>query len=209
MNGNTLGEKQPAGAAKKKVPRKKAGRKPGQKVYSQNQRGVALTIIDLFDGNVARAAQATGIERKTLFTWRQELELEALEMQKARTDGSLNLVAKLKKLAETLCAIALMKAQSASVGEIRQLIDVILDKIERLSKVGLGEAALSALLPTVETPEPRALPPSAEAARQKAHWESMVRQVIQQSASEGRPVTREEAIAGIIDARPEAKDYLM
>ena len=57
----------------------------------------------------------------TLFNWRQELELDVLEMQKARTDGSLSLVAKLQKLAETLCALALMKAQSASVGEIRHL----------------------------------------------------------------------------------------
>jgi hypothetical protein len=198
-----------AKATAKRQTRKKAGRKPGQQVYSQKQRGVALTIVDLFDGNVARAAQATGIERKTLFTWRQELEREAVEMQKARTDGSLNLVAKLKKLAETLCAIALMKAQSASVGEIRQLIDVILDKIERLSKVGLGEAALGALLPTVGMAEPLALPPSIDSSRQKAHWESIVQQVIQQSADEGTLMTREEAISGIVAARPEAKDYLM
>ncbi len=57
---------QPAAATKKQAPRKRAGRKPGQKAYSQQQRGAALTIIDLFDGNVARAAQATGIERKSL-----------------------------------------------------------------------------------------------------------------------------------------------
>ena len=202
-------ETQPTATTKKQAPRRKAGRKPGQKVYPQKQRGVALTIVDLFDGNVARAAQATGIERKTLFKWRQELKLEAIESQKARTDGSLNLATKLTKLAEALCVIMLMKAQSATVSELARMIDMILDKIEKLSKVGLGEAALGALLPAVETPEPKALPPSVDAARQEAHWQSIVRQVMQQSASEGRPMTREEAIAGIIEARPEAKDYLM
>ena len=207
MNGN-MPEIQPTPTAKKK-PRKKAGRKPGQKPYSQKQRGVALTIVDLLDGNVGRAAQATGIERKTLFKWRQELELEAVEMQKVRTDGTLNLVAKLKKLAETLCVITLMKAQSASVSELSRLIDMILDKIEKLSKVGLGEAALGALTPPVETPEPKALPPSVDAEIQKASWEGIVRQVMQRSEDEGTPMTRQQAVAGIIEARPEAKDFLM
>lgn len=189
--------------------RKKPGRKPGQKVYSPKQRGVALTIVELFDGNIARAAHATGIERKTLFNWCQELDLEAGEMNCARVQATVDLVTKLKKLAETLCAIALMKAQSASVSEIRQLLDVILDKIERLSKVGLGEAALTAMIPTVETAALKALPPSVDATLQKAHWEAIVRQVIEQSASEGKSMTREEAIAGIVEARPEAKEYLM
>jgi transposase-like protein len=196
-------------ANSKRAARKRAGRKPGQKPYSQNQRSVALTIVDLFDGNVARAAQATGIERKTLFNWRQELEREAIEMQTARSEVRLNLVAKLKRLAEALCAIALMKAQSASIGEVRQLIDVVLDKIERLSKVGLGEAALNALVPSVEIAPPKTLPPSYQAVVKKEHRESIVRQVIEQSAAEGRTISRDEAIVGIIQAKPEAKDYLM
>ena len=191
---------------------KKPGRKPGQKVYSPRQRGVALTIVDLMDGNVARAAQATGIERKTLFNWRQELERQAGELRTAHTEASLNLVAKLNKLAEHLSAIALMKAQSASVGEIRQLLEVILDKIERLSKIGLGETALSTLLPA-QNVEPassvKVLPPSVDGALQKAHWEAILRQVIAHSETDGRPITREEAIAGIVEAKPEAKGYLM
>jgi transposase-like protein len=194
---------------KEAVRRKKAGRKPGQKVYSKGERAVALTIVDLFDGNVARAALATGIERKTLFNWRHELELEAIEMQKAQAPARLSLVAKLQKVAETLSVIALMKTHSASVSEIRQLMEVILDKIERLSKLEYGEIALSALRPTVGQQEPKALPPSFDAERVKAHWESIVGLVIQESSSQGRPMTREEAIAVISEGRPEAKDYLM
>jgi len=190
---------------------KKPGRKTGQQVYSPRQRGVALTIVDLMDGNVARAAQATGIERKTLFNWRQELERQAGELRTAHTETSLNLVAKLNKLAEHLSAIALMKAQSASVGEIRQLLEVILDKIERLSKIGLGETALSSLLPVPAHPETTANhpPPLIEGALQKAHWEAILRKVIAHSETEGRPITREEAIAGLVEAKPEAKGYLM
>ena len=70
-------ETKPTATTKRQATRKTAGRKPGQKVYSQKQRAAALMIVDLFDGNVARAAQATGIERKTLFKWRDELELGA------------------------------------------------------------------------------------------------------------------------------------
>ena len=194
---------------KKDARRKKVGRKPGQKIYSRTERAVALTMVDLFDGNVARAALATGIERKTLFNWRQELELETIEMQKTQEQGRMSFVTKLMRLAETLCAIALMKTPSASLSEIRQLIEVILDKTERLSKLELGEFALSALRSPAEPPERKALPPSLDHGRQKAHWESILLRVIQESLAQGRPMTREEAISGIIEARPEAKDYLM
>jgi hypothetical protein len=202
-------ETQPTANTKKQASRKKAGRKPGQKVYPQKERGFALTVVDLFDGNVARAAQVTGIERKTLFKWRQELELETVEMQKARTDASLNLVAKLTKLAEALCVIMLIKAQSASVRDLSHVMDMVLDKIERLSKVGLGEAAMRALLPTVETPEPKALPPSLDAEVQREKWEEVVRQVTEAAENEGTPISRAEAIAGVIEAHPEAEEYLL
>ena len=94
-------------------------------------------------------------------------------------------------------------------GRDPSLIEVILDKTERLSKLELGEFALSALQSPAAPPEPKALPPSLDHGRQKAHWESIVHRVIQESLSQGRPMTREEAISGIIEARPEAKDYLM
>jgi transposase-like protein len=213
IGGRTMTEEtQPTATTKKQAPRKKAGRKPGQKPYSQKQRGVALTIVDRFDGNVARAAQATGIERKTLFKWRQkwrqELELEAVETQEALMDDSLSLVAKLTRMTEALCVIALTKAQTATIGEIRQLLDVILSQIEKLSKADRIEAARAQLHPAVATPEPKVLPPSVDVV-QKARWESMVNQVMQVAESEGKPMTRETAIAAIVKVKPEARQYLM
>ena len=191
----------------KRASRKTAGRKPGQKPYSQKQRAVALSVLDFCDGNVARAAQATGIERKTLFKWRDEMRPEAT--QEALTDGSLSIAAKLTKMAESLCVIALTKAQTATIGEIRQLLEVIFSQIERLSKADRIEAARAQLHPVVATPEPKVLPPSVDVERQTAHWEAIVQQVMQQAQSEGRPMTREQAIALIVESRPEAKQYLM
>jgi hypothetical protein len=197
----------PPATTKKQAPRKRAGRKPGQKPYSLEQRSAALSILDFCDGNVARAAQATGIERKTLFMWRDEMRPEAT--QKTLADGSLSIAAKLTKMAESLCVIALRKAQTATIGEIRQLLEVILSQIEKLSKADRFAAARAQLHPAVATQEPKTHPPSFDVERQKAHWEAIVQQVMQQAQSEGRPMTREQAIALIVESRPEAKQYLM
>jgi transposase-like protein len=202
-------ETTPTATTKRQATRKTAGRKPGQKVYSQKQRAAALMIVDLFDGNVARAAQATGIERKTLFKWRDELELEAGELQQVCTEASRDVVAVLKRLIEALCVIVLMKAQDASVRDLYYLMGIILDKIEKLSKVALDQAALGTLRPAVATPERKVLPPSVDVELQKAHWESIVQTVRQQAQAEGKPMTRAQAIAMIIESRPEAKEYLM
>jgi hypothetical protein len=196
----------PPATTKKQAPRKRAGRKPGQKPYSLEQRSAALSILDFCDGNVARAAQATGIERKTLFMWRDEMRPEAT--QKTLADGSLSIAAKLTKMAESLCVIALRKAQTATIGEIRQLLEVILSQIEKLSKADRFAAARAQLHPAVATPEPKVLPPSVDVV-QKARWESMVNQVMQVAESEGKPMTRETAIAAIVKVKPEARQYLM
>jgi transposase-like protein len=196
---------QPTATTKKRALRKRAGRKRGQRPYSLEQRAVALSVLDFCDGNVAHAAQATGIERKTLFKWRDEMRPEAT--QKALTDGSLSIAAKLTKMAESLCVIALRKAQTATIGEIRQLLDVILSQIEKLSKADRIEAARAQLHPAVAT-EPKVLPPFLDPV-QKARWESIVNQSMEVAKSEGNPMTRAQAIAAIVKVKPEARQYLM
>jgi hypothetical protein len=203
-------ETQLTGIAKKQAPRKKAGRKPGQKVYSQNQRLVALTIVDLFDGNVARAAQATGIERKSLFKWRDDLGLVAGEFQQVRTEGGADVVAVLNRLIEALCVIVLTKAQDASVKDLSILMCILLDKIENLTKLGLVQAAQSAFLPAAKKTEPEALTPSNDAHHvNKEKWEEIVRLVVYEAKAEGHYISREEAVAAVVKSNPEAAEYLM
>jgi len=200
---------QPAAATKKQAPRKRAGRKPGQKAYSQQQRGAALTIIDLFDGNVARAAQATGIERKSLRKWLDELELGA-EFQQVRTEQSAGVVAVLNRLIEPLCAVVLMKAHEASMRDLYYLMGILLDKIENHKKLELLERAQfgKGIPATIPEPKPAQLSVSVESEQEKARWEGVVEQVITAAAKEGNSLSRKEAVAAVISVNPQAKEYL-
>jgi hypothetical protein len=195
-------ETPPTATTKKQTTRKTAGRKPGQKVYSQKQRGVALSIIDLFDGNVARAALATGIERKTLFKWRDEMEPGA-EFEQVRTEESAGVVVVLNRLMEALCANVLMKAQDASMRDLYYLMGIILDKIENHKKLALLERAqLGKEIPsTIPELKPLQLSASVKSEQEKARWEEIVEQVIFRER-------KLPSVGAIISVNPQAKEYL-
>ncbi len=203
-------ETQPTATTKKQATRKTAGRKPGQKPYSQKQRAAALMIVELFDGNVARAAQVTGTDRKTLFKWLGELEIGTGEFQQARREESAGVVAVLERLIEPLCAIVLMKAQDASMRDLYYLMGILLDKIENHKKLALLESAQFGKEIPATTPEPKPaqLSASVESEQEKAKWEGVVEQVITAAAKEGNFISREEVVAAIIKANPKSKDYL-
>jgi transposase-like protein len=193
------------------TPRKKAG-KPKGKNYTPKQKASAMVVLDFFDGNVTRTAQSLNIHRKTLDKWRDELETQAIDVQK-RAAETADVVFTLKKLVEALCVIVLCKAQDASIRDLYYLMGIILDKVENLSKVQMVQQAHKDMHPPAEALPPApvrgTLPASVDAELQKARYEQIVDQVIAQSQFEGKELSREQAVAGIIEANPESRPYLM
>lgn len=189
-------------------PKGKAGRKSGQKPYTAKQKASALTILDFFEGNVSRAAQISGVNRHTLHTWRSELEVDTEEVKAAYSEGNVGVVETLKKLIECLCTIVLIKAQDASVRDLYYLMGIILDKIENLSKLTMVAAAHAGVTLPPAPPQEQ-LPPSIDAELKKAHWESVVEQVIAEAEKDCEVITREQAVEAICKSKPEAREYLM
>lgn len=185
------------------------GSKRGQKPYSNKQRTAGLLVLDFFNGNITRASKSLGINKRTFMKWRDSLENEiADETRKAFSNTSEDIVATLKRLIECLCPIVLVKAQDANVRELYYLMGIILDKIENHTKIALvHQAQMQLHAPALPVPEQ--LPPSIDAEIKKAKWEAIVNQVIAEAEHDGTPVSRSEAVAVVVAARPEAKEYLM
>lgn len=171
--------------------------------HTRAERALALSVVKLCNGNVEEASRQTGVKRTTLYTWLRR-QGENGEV----TNPNQSLDEKLEGMIDALLMAGLQKVKDASLSECRELIDTMLDQREKLRNSKRLDASAEALRESLNLPKEKAAKPQTVDATLKAEWESHVVRLMQQAEADGKPVTREKAVAAIIRARPEAAGYL-
>lgn len=174
-------------------PKPRRGRKP----RPPSDRGTALAVADMFGGNLTRAARMTGIPVRTLFSWQHELDPDNQEVTQAREEGRRTILDVLTRYIEALAAIAIMKAHTASFKDLYYAMGIMLDKLEKLSRIDREQQTQAPQMNLHATFE-----------QEREHWEGLVEIVMFEAKKDGYSITREEAIEAIIKGSPHAKKFL-
>lgn len=167
--------------------------------YSPKERGAALALLDFNNGNIQKTASQLKVPRTTLNEWDKGRHLDtetALEHQRRRIDidGALDEV-----VYDYFIAMrAKLKEKKTSLYHMQGGVSILLDK----RNVLMGRpTAISASLTGPSLP-------ANPASNQTAAYEKIIVEVIADAAARGEVFTRAQAIAQIIELKPEAKEFI-
>lgn len=157
------------------------------KRYSVEERAQALAVLQANGGNLKRTERDTGIPRKTLAGWRDGNNKDHAAVVEQLPAKCEDLASKLDEIAHKIVFVIPEKIEEAKLKDLTYSLGVIIDKRNLLR----GQATSIT-----------------ETRSDTQRYETTIKTLMEQSAKNGEPVDREEAISLLEIHLPEIRQYV-